>query len=344
MSESTDLKLTIIIVSYNTKNLTLQALESVARDIATTANLKNKTEIIVIDNHSKDDSVAAIEQYKKTRPHGLESDQLIILPQHKNLGFATANNLGIERAKGEYILLLNSDAIVQKGALDTLLTCFDEHPPDTTSAFLLSQHDRLDRLGILAATLLNQDGTLQPQGGSLPSLRSLFCHMSMLDDIPLIGSWFPSTQHTGLHQTEQLRYNTADRRPIQRGWVGGTAMMVRKALIDEVGNLDDNIFMYGEDVEFCIRAKHHHWDIAVHPLAKVIHYGSASSTPSKALQAEFHAYQYIWAKHYAHWQMPLVNSILLLGALLRWLLFTLIGQKEKAAVYQQVSKKILLNR
>ena len=322
--------LTIIIVSYNTKDLTLQTIETAWKEAQSSPTLAKKTEIIVVDNDSKDGTVAAVRDT-------FTSSNIKVIANRHNKGFASANNQGIKIAKGKYIILLNSDTIVQKGGLSTMVETFERFPLDEKTASLATEVNRIDRLGILAPTLLNPDGTLQPQGGDLPTLGSLFNHMSFLDDLPLIGKLLPSTQHTGLRQSEQLRYHTNDNRLIKRGWVGGTAMMIRKEVIKEIGLLDDGIFMYGEDTEYCMRAKHHHWDVAIDPQAKITHFGQASSSSANAIKGEFKSYIYNWSKHKPLWQVKIVKAILRMGAFFRVIIFSTIKPDNKRRqIYQEL--------
>jgi GT2 family glycosyltransferase len=318
--------LSIIIVSYNTKSLTLQTIESALKDINQSKLLKNQTEIIVVDNNSTDDSVATL----KKQP------EIKLIANSDNRGFAQANNQGIKIAHGKYVLLLNSDTIVQSGALENLVNTLEKNPPDETSANL-SFNDRItDRLGILAASLLNPDGSPQPQGGSLPTLLTLANHMLMLDDLPIIGKLLASTQETGRRFQPKRQHNL-----IKKDWVGGTAVMIRQAVIQEIGDLDENIFMYGEDVEFCLRAKDHHWDIAELANAKIVHIGSASSTSSNAIKGELNSYLYIWSKHYPTWQLPLVKLLIRTGCYLRTLVFgTMKHDSARAKIYQEFLKTL----
>ncbi len=326
--------LTIIIVSYNTKKLTLQTIDTAWKEVQSSPALAKKTEIIVVDNNSKDGTVAAV---RKT----FTSKNIKIIANKHNKGFASANNQGIKIAQGKYIILLNSDTITQKGGLTSMVKTFERFPLDEKTASLASQKNKIDRLGILAPTLLNPDGTLQPQGGDLPTLGALFNHMSFLDDLPLIGKFLPSTQHTGFRQNEKLRYYTHDVRPIKRGWVGGTAMMIRKEVVNEIGLLDDAIFMYGEDTEYCMRANHHHWDVAIDPQAKITHFGQASSSSANAIKGEFKSYTYNWSKHKPLWQIPVVKMILRMGALFRIITFSTIKpDKKRRLIYQELLMKI----
>jgi len=311
--------LSVIIVSFNTRELILSTLESVLTEIATSSLLQNRCEVIVVDNNSSDGSLEALQE------------KYMLVKNSENLGFAKANNIGIEKATGEYILLLNSDTIVQSGALEKMVQTFEKNPITEKTSILESHAGELDRLGILAAELTNPDGSEQRQGGSFPTLFSLASHMLFLDDIPLIGKFFPSTQKTGKSQAMK-----------QLDWVGGTAMMVRRAVFQEIGTLDQNIFMYGEDIEFCMRAKNHHWDVAIEPDAKILHIGGASSSLGNAVIGEFKGYIYIWAKHKPVWQMPLVKLILKAGAISRIVLFgTILNDGTKADVYRRIKKTVL---
>lgn len=332
----------MIIVSYNTKELTFDCLDSVARDLRRSVTLLPATEMIVIDNKSTDGSVEAIKQFAKEN----KDIKITLIENPKNTGFAAANNLGIAKAKGRYLLLLNSDTYVQAGALEQLVMSFEVLPQDNTSSVLSSEPRKLNRLGILAATLINKDGTYQPQGGGFPNLLSIMNHMLLLDDLPLIGKFLPSTQHTG-HNGRGFSLNE----PIQsmelrqRDWVAGTAMMIHREVIDEIGNLDEHLFMYGEDVEFCMRARKHHWDIAEHPGARITHFRSQSSSKTNAIVGEFKGYYYIWSKHKPLWQEPFLKFFLQVGALLRKAIFGKIaGKADLADAYQQALLAIPRNR
>lgn len=321
------MRLSIIVVSFNTADLTMKAVESAWLDAQTSPQLKDKTELFVVDNHSIDSSLEKLNTFAK------QSKNIHILAQPHNLGFAKANNLAIKQATGELILLLNSDTITHSGALNQLCSHFAEDELPAITATLSSAHGQLDNLGIVAAALNNPDGSYQPQGGSFPTLFSLATHMLLLDDIPVLGKLLPSTQHTG-HNAHEAKRNGLE----QKEWVGGTAMLIRKAVIDEVGDLDQNIFMYGEDMELCLRAHRHAWDVAIDHDAHITHYGSASASSIHAIKGEFAGYRYIWAKHKPHWQRPLVSLLLRLGATIRFLLFSFYPRKNSlVTVYKELA-------
>lgn len=321
--------LSIIIVSYNTAQITLNALKSIVQEINKSNLLKNKTEIFIVDNASEDESVKTLKDYFSSLV--LKNFELRFLENKTNLGFAKANNQAIKKSTGEFILLLNSDTIAQPKSLDLLVQAMIDNPVQDISANLSSINKPTDKLGILASTLLNTDGTIQTQGGSKITLFSLFNQMFFLDDIPIIGKFFPTTQETGInvfqHQSDRL---------ISKGWVGGTAMLLRRKMVSEIGLLDQSIFMYGEDIEYCIRAKNRHWDLAIHPQSKVIHLGSASSGSENAILGEINGYRYIWAKHKPDWQIPIAKTIIFLGIWLRIMVFSFFkNHKHKVKSYQK---------
>ena len=329
--------LSVIIVSYNTSELTLQTLKSVEAEVTHSKLLKDKTVVCVVDNNSSDSSVAEIKKFKK-----LSTIPVTLISNTSNKGFGAANNQAIKATKANYYVFLNSDTIVQKGGLSRVVSAFqiaEESNPEVTSE-LSSEQRKLDKVGIIASTLLNADSTHQAQGGDIPSLLSLFSHMFFLDDIPFLGNLLPSTQHTGKSGSVR-ELADSDTSLIPMGWVGGTALFASKKMLDEIGNFDENIFMYGEDVELCIRARGHNWNVAIHPEAKIIHLQNMSSSSKNALVGELLGYLYIWSKHKPLWQTDFAKSILSIGVLLRIVLFSSIVQdRHKAAAYKEALKKI----
>lgn len=324
------LTLSICVVSYNTAELTLNAVRSAVKDITRSPVLKNNSEVIVVDNASTDHSIALLNQYKKTTPVPIQ-----IIKNSANTGFAQANNQAIKAASGKYCMLLNSDTYVQPGALEKLVSTFSEIP-DQSTAGLVSHVSKIDRLGALSACLLNADGTYQQQGGSYPTLLSVATHWLMLDDIPLLGRVLPSTQ-----KHYNYRYpKTALPKLIRRSWIAATALVLRKDMLDEVGDLDENIFMYAEDMELCIRAQDHHWDVAIHPTALITHLKSASSSSKHAVIGECKGYIYIWQKHKPIWQTPVLRTVIKLGILLRLLVFGTMNNSQKVEIYKAAWKEL----
>lgn len=290
------MQLSTIIVSFNTKDLLRQTLQSLPQ--------KKDWETIVIDNNSKDGSAEMVRRdFPKVR----------LLKNRENLGFARANNQGLKVAGGNYLLLLNSDTLVKKNALEYLIRFMERNP----------------QIGIASGQLLNPDGTIQPQGGHLPRLTNIAFWMLFLDDLPLIGKFL-----WPYHVNDRTFFLKARR----TGWVGGTAMMLKKSVIDAIGYLNEDIFMYAEDVEYCLRAKKAGFAVAVIPEAKIVHYGQQSSggAPTAAWLGEYKGIKYIFRKHKPGWEYPLVRLLLRLGALLRILVFgILLGRRTAYEAYKK---------
>lgn len=320
----------VCLVSYNTESLTVDALQSVIDDLNSSQLLKKKTELIVVDNHSTDNSLVALRKLKK--------DSIIpikLIENASNVGFAKANNQAIKEAEGKFVWLLNSDTYVQPGCLEKLVLSFDQ-VPDQSTADLGGYTQKIDRLGAISPLLVNPDGTYQPQGGDYPTIWSLMNHILLIDDVPFLGQFLPSTQKRVNYHPSTTKINHL----LPIGWLAGTALLLKRELLDEIGLLDEKIFMYAEDVELCMRAKDHHWDLALHPTAFVTHLKSASSSPAKAVEGEFKGYLYIWAKHKPIWQFQFVKAILHLGIILRIILFGTMGKSKQVQLYQDLWSRL----
>lgn len=320
------MKVSIILVSYNTAELTLQTLHSIQK--AESKRFLDGCEVIIVDNNSNDDSVKQINAWKKSAPI-----PVTILRNSENVGFGVANNQAAEVAQGKYLFFLNSDTIVTDHAIETMYSYFQDHPADATTAH--STHSTsTDNIGIIAAHLQNLDNTYQPQGGALPNLLTLFATLFFIDDLPIIGRLVPSIQHTGRvypYATEGFE---------RKGWVGGTALCIPRTLFLQLGMFDPGIFMYGEDIELCIKAHKHHYDRGILHSAKITHLQSASSSSKNAIKGELLGYLYIWSKHKPIWQYPFVKHAIRIAILLRRVLFATIGNQEKAERYAQVASEL----
>lgn len=290
------MKLSIIIVSYNTKNLLEDCLESI--DNQTTFF---DYEIIVVDNGSTDGSVEMLENLKTVK----------LLKLDENIGFGRANNTGFDKAQGKWILFLNSD---------TVLTS-----PETLQQLLDQAEAR--KSDIASCKLVNPDGSLQPQGGSLPTLWNVMGWMLWLDQLPIIR---------GLFSAYQLREPKAFSRSRSVGWVGGTAMMVRGKAFDELSGFDPQIFMYAEDVDLCFRARRSSYSIWYFHQPEIVHLGQGSGQKADSIIGEYQGVKYLFRKHYPSWQYPVLRVLLKIGAFLRVIIFGMIrGDENKRHIYYQ---------
>lgn len=289
--------LSIIIVNHSTKETTLACLRSIIA-----SKTKYTYEIILVDNASDDDSVAAFKKNKFS---------LTLIENPQNRGFANGNNLGAKSAKGTYLWLLNSDTLIRPDTIDKLLN----------QAYI---HDAY----LATCTLHNSNGTVQPQGGALPNLLNLTTWMLNLDALPLFRYLIPPYQLSRPYP----------RRP-RLGWIGGTAMLVKRELYLTLGGLDEKIFMYGEDVEFCLRAAK--GDIFPHyfPQASLVHLGQASGSSERAILGEFSGLKYLYKKHRPS-QLAYLRFILKVGTFLRIASFTLMGDTKRRGIYVKAHKMV----
>lgn len=313
------MKLSIIIVSYNTAKLTLQTVKSIYHCLPKNSPLTHQFEILVIDNHSHDQTLAWLAK--------LQQKNLILLPQQDNLGFGKANNLGFQHAQGEYLLFLNSDTIVHKGSIEKMLNYYQ------------AQEEKSPSLGLLAAQLLNQDGTFQPQGGDTPTLTSIFNTMFFLDDLPFLAKFLPAVQHTGRNFKPK---SILQHEFIPKSWVGGTAVLVKKSILKKYGPWDEHIFMYGEDQELAHRLSQHQYYHGILTQAHITHLGSASSSSSNAIHGELKGYFYFFRKFYPSWKKFPLKLILISGVLLRCFIFSWLKKDSaRALAYKQALSMII---
>lgn len=288
-----EMLLSVIIPSYNTKKILLDCLDSIIK------NTKGFTyEIIVVENGSKDGSLDAIKDYSK------KNHEVILVDAKKNLGFGKANNLGAANAKGRYLLFLNSDTLI----FDDVLNISIEN----------IQKDR--HIGVYSCRLLNADWSIQQSGGHFPNLFNVFAWQFFIDDLPIIGSLIPS------FHPQKSQYDKDQ----NMDWVTGAFMIIPKKIFDEVGGFDENIFMYTEEMELCFRISKLGYTTLLQNIPTIIHLGGASGGSFLALTSEVQNMIYFWKKHMPEWQLPIVKFAFFTGSLLRLLIFGIIKGDETA--------------
>lgn len=291
--------LSIIIVNYNTKKVTAGCLRSI-----TNSKDKIKKEVIVIDNGSKDDSINYLKSFF---PH------YQILSLGGNLGFAQGNNFGVNQAVGDYVWLLNSDTLLKPNTISTLM-----------------KQVKINNSQVASCCLLNHDSTIQPQGGFLPRLSRLAAWMLFIDDLPVIK-----------HLLKPYHQNLPDffKHDQHPGWLAGTALLVKRQLYNQLGGLDKNIFMYTEDVEFCLRLAKQGIRLDYFSTPKLTHLGQASGSSQGAVLGEYKGLKYIYLKHKAGWEYPMLRLLLKIGAWLRIIIFGIIlKDATKKQIYQAAFK------
>lgn len=285
--------LSIVIVSFNTREILTDCVKSVIKN---TSGIEY--EIIIVDNGSKDGSLERIKELEKKYP------QVSLIDAKVNIGFGKANNLGAKKAKGRYLLFLNSDTLIFDNAINESLDVIKNIPKG----------------GVFSCKLLNADKSVQASGGHFPTLGNVFAWQFFIDDIPFIGSLI-SSFHPQLSS-----YN----RDKQMDWVTGAFMIIPKKAFDVVGGFDENIFMYTEEMELCFRLKKLGYKTVYQNTPAIIHLGGSSGGSVLALASEVKNMIYFWKKHKPTWQLPLIKLFFLCGSLLRLLIFGIIKGDEKA--------------
>ncbi|MFQ5683624.1 MAG: glycosyltransferase family 2 protein [Candidatus Binatia bacterium] len=256
------MKCSIVIVSYNSEDFLGECLRSVFEH---TTGLSY--EVWVVDNGSRDHTVESVRS---------QFSQVHLIVNDKNLGFSRACNQAILHSTGEYILLLNPDTVILNNAIGRLMAYMDAH---------------LD-VGMAGGKVLNSDGT--PQAAcrrGMPTPWAMLCKATGLDRM---FSWSRS----------MAEYNL-----LWRPWdqeadvvsVSGSFQMARRSVIESIGLLDEAIFMYGEDIDWCLRTREAGWRVVYFPGARIIHYKGRSSKKEIArARSEFYrSYLYLYEKWFA---------------------------------------------
>ena len=260
--------LSIIIVNWNTKEITLDCLRSVFEQ---TKNLS--FEVILVDNGSSDGSLTAIRR-------GFPSVRLI--ENRENLGFAKASNQGIKNSRGKYILLLNSDTVILKKALDKMV------------GFM----ERNAEVGACSARLVGTDRKTQHIAARFPSLFHYFNEY-------ILGR--PSANYP------REKYG----RNMEVEALIGACLMLRKEVISQVGLLSENYFMYSEDVDLCYRIRKAGWKIMYLAEPEVVHLGGESSKKVKREMDRklWESRLIFFGKFHSSWEVFALRCIIALGLL-----------------------------
>ena len=265
--------LSIVIVSYNVRELLAQCLESVISNQYSVVSSQSSgqhlntehstlnTELFVVDNASRDGSAALVrERFPSVR----------LIENADNRGFAAANNQAFAETRGRYVLMLNPDTVVRPGALETLVKFMDAHP----------------RAGVCGGKLLYADGTLQHSAFAFPTLAQIF-----LDFYPL-NRRLTDSRLNGRYP--RAWYTRGE--PFQIDHPLGADLMIRREVVDpalssgiaqQVGWLDNEFFIYCEEIDWCIRIKRAGWQIWCVPQAEIVHHEAQSTRHTSRRDAMF---------------------------------------------------------
>jgi hypothetical protein len=266
--------LSIIIVSYNTKDVIRNCLSSIYQN-----HPELPFEIIVVDNNSLDESQKVLER---------EFPDVILITNSENVGFARANNQGIEISKGKYILILNPDTVLFPGALDRMLAYMEKNPDigAITPKIWLDERKTLQSCILHPFTIGNYIFVHSPLG-------RVFRHNCVLKKLwkKDIEIWLAKD-------------------PLEVDCIAGTCIMVRREVLKNVGLLDENFFMFFEDVDWCLRMKEAGWSLFLLPEAEIMHIAHQSISDRKS-EIHHNSQAYYLRKHYRWPLIWLLNKFIL---------------------------------
>lgn len=265
------INLSIVIVSFNSKDFLVNCLDSLLKS-------DFDIEIIVVDNASKDGTQKVMERYPTIK----------FIENKQNLGFSKANNIGIKKISGKYILFLNPDTIVRKDTLKTLVP------------FMEKTNDA----GIVTCKVVLPNGELDDScHRGMPTPWNAFCYFLGLEKL------FPHSKIFSGYHMGWMDYSKTH----EINACAGSFMLVRREAGDQVGWWDEDFFFYGEDLDFCLKTKEKGWKVYYYPGVLTTHYKGVSSgikkiskeittadleTKKIATEHRFSAMKILYRKHY----------------------------------------------
>jgi len=303
----------IITVNYNQADYTCALLDSIRRQDF------RDVEVLVVDNASRDNPAARIaEQYPEVR----------FIRSEQNLGFAGGNNLAVREAQGDLLFFINNDAEVTEGCIARLVRFFEEKP----------------RLGIVSPLICyytgdggreTVDGGRETADGAAPS--TVRRPPSAVDLI----------QYAGMTRVHPItaRNRTIGNRELDRGqfaepqptaYAHGAAMMLRRSVLDEVGPMSEDFFLYYEELDWCERIRRAGWEVWVQPQARVYHKESVAVQQIGGLKTYYLNRNRVWfmRKHYGGWRLAGFYAFLLLVTVPKNVVsYLLKGEKENLAAF-----------
>lgn len=270
----------IVIVTFNTEQITYDCIQSIFN-----SETKFKYEVIVVDNNSFDHTIKRIEE---------DFPCVNIISSTENLGFSKGNNIGIDKSKGKYVLLLNSDTLLLKNSLENLL-----------------QAAIKQNYMITGPVLLNADLSIQRSWFNFPSALKIFLRLT---DIYLIfysisNSVFLKLFYLGRKPAFMVSNITID---TKMDYLTFACILIKRDVIEDIGKLDEGLFFYQEDCEYGLRAKKHNYEFTYCVSSQIIHLGGSSSGNFSwlAFQNDILGLLHIYKKHYSFQKFKEVKRVI----------------------------------
>jgi N-acetylglucosaminyl-diphospho-decaprenol L-rhamnosyltransferase len=238
--------LTILIVSWNVREYLAACLDSIHNSLNASGSSTNlTTQILIVDSASSDGTVEILrESYTSRNP------QIEVLAQSENVGFTRGNNIGLQAARGRYVLLLNPDTVILGDALSQLVAYMDAHPD----------------IGIVGPHTLNTDGSHQSTRRRFPTLVTGVFESTWLQ---------PFAPKRVLERFYAL--DIPDEAVADVDWVQGSALMLRHSVYEQIGGLDEQYTMFSEELDWSKRAKQAGWRVVYLGTARIVHHGGKST-------------------------------------------------------------------
>jgi GT2 family glycosyltransferase len=297
----------IVVVSYNTRDLLATCLRSIVSAVQ-----RVQYEVLVVDNASEDGSGDMVEA---------DFPYVHLIRNRENRGFAAANNQALTLARGRYVLLLNSDALLRAGTVDRMVAFMDAQPT----------------VGVVGGQLFNPDGSFQSSYFDFPDWSS---ELLLLTGV---SRWALGPRYPSYPEQKSREERRVD-------WVSGALFMVRCQAISEVGALDEDYFMYSEEMDWCLRMQRRGWEVAYLPQAQAVHISAASAhrQPERRRAQVYKSKCLFVAKHWRKWEASAfvaLVGVLSATKLAAWWARSLIegGARREDAASHVTSYRLLLS-
>jgi GT2 family glycosyltransferase len=226
--------LSVVVVTWNAKKFVDENFGSILADLHGISS-----EVIAVDNASTDGTADMISE---------RFPAVDLIRSSKNLGFSNANIVAIKKSTGKYVCLVNPDVRVLPGCFSKLMDYLEKNP----------------KVGVVGPKTFNADGSLQRSCMRAPSVWISFCRAFALDKTPL-----GRTPLFGGISMEDFDHDTTREVDV----LNGAFLMIRRTAMDQVGLIDERFFMYGDDLDWCVRFGKAGWPVMFYPQAEIVHYG-----------------------------------------------------------------------
>ena len=294
--------LSVVIVAWNAKKYLEPCLDSIY-----SAPPRMSMEVLVVDNASEDGTSEMVES---------RYPQVKLIKSSVNLGFSKGNNVAIREAQGRYIALVNPDVIVFPGCFDALAEFLDKHP----------------KVGNVGPRILNPDRSLQSSCRRFPTLWNNFCSA-----FGLATKFKDSKFFAGEHM-----FYFAHDRVLPVDVIVGCFSFIRREAMEQVGMLDEDLWMYGDDVDWCRRARNKGWQVMFYPGTESIHDKGKTTAPYpvRFAVAQQRSILHYWKKHHSIFGVLGIRTIMLVHHLLRYIFAMVSGTLRRKSAEGDVRKQV----